>query len=447
MFRKEVNERSPMRVFERSLHGGLGRGNVGVVVARAGVGKTGLLVHIALDDLMRGRKVLHISHEHAVDRVRSYYDEIFHDIAITHRLAQAQLVRLDMERNRLICSHLSTDTEPPVSLRGGSSSIAKIEQTLSFALDVAHFQPDTVIIDGFDFEGATDAAVATLTKAAASHDAELWLSAKTAERIMTAPPSSASASAVPREIRRFFDKLAVIVLLRPDGEDILLELLKEHDNPDLSDLCLHLDPCTMRVLDEDLKQLPRPAKDPARFHLFSGGARGAECEFGRCAEAWGLEETHFSFESHPFLERERGVQVLDDEELKKGDFSLLYASHRLGRPLSQIPNIKRILQTTWHQITAAGEVFVIGSLQPSGTVRGGTGWGAELARLWGKPICVFDQERGAWFRWDATRWREEAAPVIEQRDFAGLGTTNLTGEGRDAIRKLYERTFGPPKTA
>ncbi len=52
MYRKEVNERSPMRVFESSIHGGLGRGNVGVVVARPGVGKSALLVQLALDDLM-----------------------------------------------------------------------------------------------------------------------------------------------------------------------------------------------------------------------------------------------------------------------------------------------------------------------------------------------------------------------------------------------------------
>ena len=70
MYRKEVNERSPMRVFEKSMHGGLGRGNVGVVAAKTGVGKTPLLVQIALDDLMRDRRVLHISHEHAVDHVR-----------------------------------------------------------------------------------------------------------------------------------------------------------------------------------------------------------------------------------------------------------------------------------------------------------------------------------------------------------------------------------------
>ena len=61
MHRKELNERSPLRVLEKSIHGGLGRGNVGVIVARKGVGKTAFLVGVALDDLMRDRKVLHVS--------------------------------------------------------------------------------------------------------------------------------------------------------------------------------------------------------------------------------------------------------------------------------------------------------------------------------------------------------------------------------------------------
>ena len=48
MHRKELNERSPLRVLEESIHGGLGRGNVGVIVARKGVGKTAFLVGVAL---------------------------------------------------------------------------------------------------------------------------------------------------------------------------------------------------------------------------------------------------------------------------------------------------------------------------------------------------------------------------------------------------------------
>ena len=38
MHRKDINERSPLRVLDKSIHGGLGRGNIGVVIARTGVG-------------------------------------------------------------------------------------------------------------------------------------------------------------------------------------------------------------------------------------------------------------------------------------------------------------------------------------------------------------------------------------------------------------------------
>ena len=47
MYQKELNERNPLRVFEHSIHGGLGLGNLGVIVARHGTGKTALLVGIA----------------------------------------------------------------------------------------------------------------------------------------------------------------------------------------------------------------------------------------------------------------------------------------------------------------------------------------------------------------------------------------------------------------
>ena len=61
MYRKEVNAQSPLRILERSIHGGLGKGNLGVVMARAGVGKTAFLVQIGLDDLMQEKDVLHVA--------------------------------------------------------------------------------------------------------------------------------------------------------------------------------------------------------------------------------------------------------------------------------------------------------------------------------------------------------------------------------------------------
>lgn len=443
MLSKEVNERSPMRVFERSIHGGLGRGKIGVVLSRAGVGKTALLVHIALDNLLRDRRVLHISHEHAVDHVRAYYDELFNDIARRHKLEQQDMVRLDIERRRLIYSHLAKSDEPPVSLRGGSSSISEIQETIGFAREVANFAPEVVIIDGFDFERASLEAVQTLEEMAREIDAEIWLSAKTRERVELASEAPAAPGSTPTPLRRFFDHLGVIVLLQPEGDVVRLRLLKDHDSPDVADLHLRLDPTTMRVIDDDADPRSRGPLDPRSFHLFSGGATGAEAAFGEAAERWGLQETNFSFEGHTACARKRGVVQLSEMDLKKGDFSIVYASHRLSRPLSEIPNVQRIMQTIWHQISSANEVFVVGEIEPAGTVRGGTGWGAELARIWRKRLVVFDQGRGGWHRWTGTSWeRSSEPPLITSDAFAGIGTMKLSPEGRAAIDDLFERSFG-----
>jgi KaiC/GvpD/RAD55 family RecA-like ATPase len=437
MYRKEVNERSPMRVFEGSMHGGLGRGNIGVVVARPGVGKTALLVQIALDDLLRDRKVLHISHEHAVDHVRAYYDEIFHDLAMVMKLDEPEAVRVDIEKNRLIYSHLPERNDPP-SIRGGSSSIEKILRTVNFANQFAHFQPDVIILDAFDFVNGKPEAIDALSELARERNAEIWIAA-------TVDIRKAPATGLPETLEKFQPKLSVVVFLEPERDIVRLRLLKDHDNTQLTDLHLRLDPHTMRVIDEDVRPASDRPRNARRFKMISGGCKGAEAAFGTCAERWGMAEVNYTFNGQRFLERNRGVIELTEGQLVKGDFSLVYVSKRLNRVLSEIPLVRSILQTIWYQVNAASQVFVVGAIMDDGTVRGGTGWGAELARLWKKPLFVFDQQKHGWFRWNNKSWEiASPAPVISSESFAGLGTQNLTDEGRQAIEDLFLRSFGDP---
>ena len=310
MYRKDVNERSPMRVFEKSTHGGLGRGNVGVVASQAGVGKTPLLVQIALDDLLRDRRVLHISLEQAVDHVRAYYDEIFHDLAAVSKLADPDGVRLEVERHRLIYSHvIHAASSPPPSARGGRTSI-RILETVNFARNVAHFEPEAIIIDGFDMEHAAPEALQALRDLARERNVELWISC-------TSESVPAPGGGLPRPLDRFESVLSVIVFLAPERDVIELRLLKDHGSSDLADLHLRLDPHTMRVIDQDVPPTSERAPNPKRFRLYSGGGCGAEAAFGACAERWGVNETHFSFVGHSLLERSRGVVVLGDEELRR----------------------------------------------------------------------------------------------------------------------------------
>jgi hypothetical protein len=175
--------------------------------------------------------------------------------------------------------------------------------------------------------------------------------------------------------------------------------------------------------------------------LFSGAARGAEAEFGACAERFGIEEVNFTFEGHND-ERRRGIRVLTHKELEHGDVSLAYVGRLMHRHYPNTPLFKKVLQGIWHQVNNGQEIYVVGKILPDDTVKGGTGWGAEFAKLCNKPLYVFDQSQGNWFFWAGERWDKHDAPVIRHPHFAGTGTRFLEPSGRAAIAGLFERSFG-----
>jgi hypothetical protein len=101
-----------------------------------------------------------------------------------------------------------------------------------------------------------------------------------------------------------------------------------------------------------------------------------------------------------------------------------------------------VLQTIWYQVNNGQEVYIVGTIQEDETVRGGTGWGAEFAKLCNKPLFVFDQERDGWFAWEKDSWSEAGKPVVGHPHFTGSGTRFLEDNGRRAIDELFERSFG-----
>ena len=85
---------------------------------------------------------------------------------------------------------------------------------------------------------------------------------------------------------------------------------------------------------------------------------------------------------------------------------------------------------------------MVGRLLEYGTVKGGTGWGAEFATLCNQPLCVFDQDRDSWHQWSGTDWVAVANPTITHRHFAGTGTRFLEDNGAKAIEALFARSLG-----
>jgi ribosomal protein L20A (L18A) len=178
------------------------------------------------------------------------------------------------------------------------------------------------------------------------------------------------------------------------------------------------------------------------FILFSGAAPGAEAEFGACAERHGIEEVNFTFDGHTEARR-RGIRVLNHEELQAGDVSLEYVSRLMNRRYTDSPTIRKILQTLWYQVNHGQEIYVVGVIQPDQTVRGGTGWGAEFAKLCNKPLFVFDQEEGGWFEWTGSDWKSlgQTTPTITHPHFTGTGTRQVHDNGKRAIEDLFTGSF------
>jgi hypothetical protein len=175
------------------------------------------------------------------------------------------------------------------------------------------------------------------------------------------------------------------------------------------------------------------------FTLYSGGHQGTEAEFGKQAEKWRIGEVTLSYEGHE-ISRDRGLILLGPEEMKRGDISMEIVCMRMNRTYSRVDAIRKVMQVLFHMVNHGFEVFVVGWIQPNDTVKGGTGWAVELAKLFNRPLSVFDQERKAWFSWKNNAW-VESVPVIESKTFAGTGTRHLTDDGRRAIEELFRRSF------
>ncbi|MEQ1566326.1 MAG: AAA family ATPase [Myxococcota bacterium] len=393
-------------------------GGVGVIVARAGVGKTALLVQLGIEALLTGRPVLHVAHRDTVDHVRAHYDEILRALRVGgsafgegHADAAVRV-----ERGRMIHS-----------FHGREFQIDLVARNLEVLAEAAQFVPQLILVDGFDEIAPLTAALDALRAVSTNHQAELW--------VTTHSESADAPAPIPGLPLRDGDR---VVRLVPQGR-----VVKLVTGPDEAGLAL--DPATMLVAStepggsaSDSAGPPIAARDCT---LYSGGAAGAEAAFGEAAERWGVHEVNLTFDGH-LQARTRGRYVLSPNELALGDVSLGYVSKRLSRTYNdQGGLIRGVLQTLWHMVSRSQQVFVVGRIQSDGTVVGGTGWSVELARMWSRDLWVYDQDQGDWFRWDGDGW-VQGMPRITAPHVCGTGTRYLDPVGKAAIDALFTRSFG-----
>lgn len=178
--------------------------------------------------------------------------------------------------------------------------------------------------------------------------------------------------------------------------------------------------------------------EASQRHLVHGGHKGSEAAFSRAAEKWGIDETTLSFEGH-VMERGRNVEMLDDEKLREGRVSMEFVFQALGRRFHTGTGIRRVIKMMFHAVVRSDELFSVGWIQEDDHVKGGTGWGVELAKLFNRKVHVLDQDKEQWFTWGREGW-SASSPSLPYGKFAATGTRNLTEAGQRGIDELFERS-------
>lgn len=165
----EVNEiisKSPIRVFEESINGGLGRGNLGVLTSRQGVGKTACMVHLAIDKILRGQNIVHVSFGANVEHIMSWYKEVFNEIANYKKVPDVNTLYDKIRANRVMLNFSQDD-----------AGVDTILKSLSTLMDAGSFEADAVFFDGYRLTAATEEDVKKIKQFAKDKNVEIWCSA------------------------------------------------------------------------------------------------------------------------------------------------------------------------------------------------------------------------------------------------------------------------------
>ncbi len=225
MLKEEFISKSSVRVLEKSIAGGLQAGNIGIIASRKGIGKTSVLVQMALDKLIQGEKVIHVSFNAHTSYVISWYENIFDEIARRKNLEDLGGLKDQLVRNRVIMNF----TQEGVS-------VDQVIHSLKAMIVDGGFNAKTVIVDGFDFSRGTPDRFEKVKKFVSEMGLEVWYSCT-----LSGADPLYDKEGVPILLRELLPLISVLIVLEPMRDYIHFKVVKDHELLNPRDLNLKLD--------------------------------------------------------------------------------------------------------------------------------------------------------------------------------------------------------------
>ena len=233
MVLSELIQRSPIRIFEQSICGGLKAGEIGIIASLNGVGKTSVLVQLALDKLLQGKKVIHVSFTQHAQYVITWYENIFDEFISKKNLENSGEIKNEVVKNRVL-----------MNFNQDGMSGDQIIKSLRAMIVEGGFAAEAVIIDGFDFSRTDRLRIANVKAFAGELGLSVWYSCTLKEKEQQYDKQN-----IPLVIKDFADLTDVIIVLDPKPGHIELSVSKDRDTMDSKAMAMRLDPKTLLILE------------------------------------------------------------------------------------------------------------------------------------------------------------------------------------------------------
>lgn len=220
----ELIERSPIRIFEKSVSGGLGPGNIGVVTSKEGVGKTAFLVQLGLDKMLQDKHIVHVSFSDKVDHILGWYQNLFMELSASKKVDNPVAVYDNICKNRIILNFNSDKVTIEESL-----------ERVKLLISDARYNVDALYFDGLVVDTLKKEDFDALRRFAQALNVETWLSLTVKQW---------DENGVAPSVKKFLDDMDILIDIRYKDDHIQLEVAKDRDDVQLQNTQLKLDRST-----------------------------------------------------------------------------------------------------------------------------------------------------------------------------------------------------------
>ncbi len=223
---------NPFKNMENENGDIISEGGFGAILARAGIGKTSLIVQLAINSMLKEKNVLHISLDDPIKKINLWYREVFNHISQKHELS---------EINRLwdsILPHRFIQT-----LKVDGFSVPRLNERLTDLTEQNIFTPKMLIIDGMPFDESFKENLDGLKDLAKKFSIHVWFTIKTHRH------EQPTADGLPLQLENIHEMFEVAIQLLPENGKIRTKTLIGEKN-DSTHPELLIDPSTMLIMEE-----------------------------------------------------------------------------------------------------------------------------------------------------------------------------------------------------